>query len=393
MAALLVIIAISVIVVITKDDKKPTSHKHGTMQDNTGGYTEPAVVNFDAYITQVDTDSSHITLCKLGTSEFIDYRYSGSSDIRNAYDKVISAASLAPGDFAHICATASGTFLVSLKGMSEVDSYKNVRNLIIEDDLKRMRIGETVYRYDENLLVLNEGYFLPLDMLTSEDMVTVCSIGGFVYLIKITSGHGYLELLNSSEFEGGSLTVDGSRILQITDNMNIIVSEGTHTFTVENGEYSGTSRLDISRDKTVYWDISAYLPEPPEYGQVAFNIAPYGAGLYIDGQMHEYDSPIALTLGEHNIQVNLTGHMPFVGKINVTQTAQTISITLPALPGAEDDEDDEDDEDENPEDDDSDEDVDSDDDDDFDDDIDSDDDDDFDDDDFDDDEPEITPVG
>lgn len=333
-AIVLLAIVISTISAVS-GTKKPS----GTKQTSTPAATSPATIvekekpsrTFDAYIAGIDTSRNVITLCELGTTDFEEYTYTGATDIRTAFDKQVTASTLTAGEF-FTAGCSDGGVLLSLIGMKNVDVYRNVRNLTIEPDLKRVRIGDAIYRYDDSLLLLNEGYFVNLSTLNEADVIDIYSIDNLIYLIKIVSGHGYLELLNCAEFVGGTITVDTSKSCQISAGMQLSVSEGHHTFTAVNGTLSGTSEIDIVRDSTSFWSLAQYLPEPPQNGIVSFTVSPYGAILYIDGIEHSYERPVTLVYGEHNIQVMLTGYTPYIGKITVSQISTAINIALSPVP-------------------------------------------------------------
>lgn len=331
-------VIISTILAVSKANK-PAAKRGASPSPEPTVAAEPnkPVTSFNAYIAGVDVSHNAITLCRLGTTDFEEYYYNGATDIRTVYDKPVTASTLSAGEFFTATVDTDG-YLSSLTGLKDVDIYRNVRTLTIEPELKRVKIGDELYRYDDTLYLLNEGFFVKPEMLNAADVIDVCSIDGFIYLIKIVSGHGYLTLLNCDEFIGGTLTVDNSKAYQITADMELTVGEGTHTFTVENGNLQGTDTIDIQRDLSAYWSLSQYLPEPQEYGLVAFTVEPYGAALYIDGFVHDYDTPVSLMYGEHNVQVMLTGYTTYTGRIRVSRASTSVNIALSKIysPGEDD---------------------------------------------------------
>ena len=214
------------------------------------------------------------------------------------YGRAITVSLLKPGDFVTVSRTAQNR-IVTLTGMKNVDVYKGVKNLVNERDIKRMSIGDAIYRYDDSLLVLNDGYFVSLDTLYKTDVLSVYSIDGFVYMLKVTTGHGYLRLSNDSAFTGGTLFVGTGLTVQITDNLLLTLQEGTYPITAENGSLKATGTLLISRDKTAVFDLAPFSPEPVEYCNVTFTIDPGFANLYVDGILTPYTNPVPISYGEH----------------------------------------------------------------------------------------------
>ena len=275
-ALFLLIIAFSIVYILTgageSDKSKPVeviSMQHGLPAVT----EEPVSESFNAIVADVDPDNSVIVLVRLGSRDFEEYIYTGATDIRTAYDKPITATLLRPGVF--VTASYSGeNRLVRLVGMSNVDVYKGVKNLRTEPDIKRMSIGDAIYRYDDSLLILNDGYFVGQETLYKTDVLSVYSIDGFAYLLKVTTGHGYLKLSNDSSFIGGSLFIGTGSTVQIEQDMLLTLTEGTYSVTAANGDLKGSATLLVSRDKTAVFDLAPYSPEPVEYSNISFSISP-----------------------------------------------------------------------------------------------------------------------
>ena len=330
----LLIIAVSVGYILSgAGEKKPVNPTPAPLADGElpSVTPEPVSGTFDAIITDVDTDNSLIMLCRLGNQNFEEFIYTGATDIRTGYDKPITASLLRPGDF--VTASYSGeNRLVKLVGMKNVDVYKGVKNLRTEPDIKRMTIGDAIYRYDDSLLILNEGYFVGQETLYKTDVLSVYSIDGFAYLIKVTTGHGYLTLSNDSSFIGGSLFVGTGTTVQIEKDMKLTLTEGKYAVKAQNGELSGSATLMISRDKTAVFDLAPYSPEPVEFSRIRFSIFPEYADLYIDGVLTDYSSAVPVSYGEHYVEVLLSGYTTYEGILTASKPEASISVSLSAAP-------------------------------------------------------------
>ncbi len=333
----LLIIIFSIVKVLTTDDNEgkgtPSSATPTGAASQAPVTAEPTEETFDAIVAEVNTDDSVLVLCRLGGKDFEDYTYTGATSMNTGYGRAITAALLKPGDFVTVSRTAENR-ITSLTGMANVDVYKGVKNLVNETDIKRMSIGDAIYRYDDSLLVLNDGYFVSPDTLYRSDVLSVYSIDGFVYLLKVTSGHGYLRLANESAFVGGTLYVGTGLSMQITENMQLTIPEGTYPITAENGELSGKGTLLVSRDKTAVFDLAPFSPEPVEYCNVTFTIEPVYANLYVDGILTPFTSAVPITYGEHYVEAVLAGYTTYEGILYASKPTASVSISLSAAPVA-----------------------------------------------------------
>lgn len=331
----LLIIIFSIVKVLTSDDSKGkgtgSSPAPSSAASSTTITPEPSEETFDAIVTEVNTDDSVIVLCRLGSKDFEEYTYSGATAMSTSYGRAITASLLKPGDFVTVSRTAQNR-IVTLTGMKNVDVYKGVRNLVNERDIRRMSIGDAIYRYDDSLLVLNDGYFVSPDTLYKTDILSVYSIDGFVYMLKVTTGHGYLRLANDSAFTGGTLFVGTGLTVQITDGMLLTLQEGTYPITAENGSLKGTGTLLISRDKTAVFDLAPFSPEPVEYCNVTFTIDPGFANLYVDGILTSYTNPVPISYGEHYIEAVLSGYVTYEGLLYTSKPKASVAISLSAAP-------------------------------------------------------------
>ncbi len=333
-AVFLLIIALSVGYILSgageKDKPKPTGAPTYTA-DRPTITADPVEGSFDAIIADVDPDNSVIVLIRLGSKDFEEFIYTGATDIRTGYNKPVTASLLRPGDFV-TASYSSGNRLTKLTGMSNVDVYKGVRNLRTEPDIMRMSINDAVYRYDDSLLILNDGYFVGQETLYKSDVLSVYSIDDFVYLIKVTTGHGYLKLANDSSFIGGSLFVGTGTTVQIEKDIVLTLSEGTYAVTAKNGDLKGSATMLVSRDKTAVFDLAPYSPEPVEYSNIKFSVTPVYANLYIDGVLTDHSVPVPVSYGEHYVEVMLTGYTSYEGILTASKPEAALSVSLSAAP-------------------------------------------------------------
>ena len=330
------IIAIACIFALSGGQKKkPGGNDKENRDPEVQGKTEQQGILM--MLEEIDLDSSSITAIDLESGEEHSYIFTGGSDIRTKNNRVISATLLKKGNIARITADEDGK-LKTLIGSDEVWAYKFIRNLKIDESVRKMETGNSVYRFGNVLKVLNDNEFVPLDSIETYemDMVDIYGIDNVVYLIKVETGHGYLEVKNADLFYGGTLVYDTGKSCEITEDLRLMLSEGEHRVIFESGvdSVSPGMTVKISNNEETVIDLGQYGPEAPDVAEVVFKISPVGSLLYIDGVQTDWQDqwPEQVALGYHEIEVVLGGYTDYKGSIEVGPEGLTKTITLSKAP-------------------------------------------------------------
>lgn len=332
-AALL--ITVSVIVVL-RPDKKTSSLTSDTptVTDSPlpDGNTTDLHNIIEGIITNIDLDSSQLTISELGSGITHILTYTGGTDMRTRSLRPITVTQLNKGDIVQVTFDDNNR-MSRLTGSATVWSYKNVVNAIIDTSLNRVTAGTSVYRFDSSLKVLNGDDFVPLETLKSFDSFHLYGIDNYVYLIKVATGHGYLSFVNAGDFIGGTLSYNTGKTVPVTEDLLLTLAEGEYDISVQKDDLIATAAIKISRDTTTYFDLFEYSAKPVASGNVHFSITPEGSSLYIDGVKTSYGSPVKLSFGEHSIEVSLGGYTSYYGSVSVDRTDISKQITLSEAPG------------------------------------------------------------
>lgn len=288
--------------------------------------------SFTALVEEINLDSSSLVLYNLDEGVSLTLEYNGATDFQNRHGRIISASLLTRGYIADVSYDTERLMLLSLHGNPDSWEYHNIGNLIIDADIERITVSENIYRYDDRMHIMSGDTFIDISAINSLDVFTLTGIDNYVYLIKVVSGHGYLELANYEDFVGGTISLGRGTRSQVTEDMRLTLSEGTYNVTVENNEFSGNAEIRINRDKTAVFDLAEYGSASIEYGEINFGIRPEGTELYIDGVRTLYDEPVKLTYGLHTIEAVLGGYTPYEGSVDVSTASQIYNIALSENP-------------------------------------------------------------
>ncbi|MBH1941882.1 PEGA domain-containing protein [Mobilitalea sibirica] len=329
----------SMILIVTlysvSKDTKPTGRtkkivsKEASSEENTvtdfGQYDSQMM----AVIQEIDLLEKEITLFNVETRETTELSYSGGSNITDKYGQVITMGQLSVGTMVDVGYLKDIYKLIQMQISDKAWEYIGVNNLSIDPLSKIMKIASTKYKYTDELIILDGDEFVPVTHIAEQDELTIRGVGETIWSITITRGHGTVRLIDYEAFLGGNITVGYEAMQQITEDLSITVREGNFNLTVENGKYSGTKNITVERNKETLVSLNDLGPGALERGWVTFEITPFGADLFIDGQLTSYANPIELTYKEHKIEVALGGYTTYKGILIVDKEGVNIKIDLP----------------------------------------------------------------
>lgn len=279
-------------------------------------------------ILDINKSEKIIRLYDIEENEEINLIYTGASKILDKYGQAVSVGQAEVGQIVNLGYMSQTNKLTSLQTSDKAWEYIGVNNMSIDSEQNIIKIARSKYTYKEPVIVDGET-FITLDDLTVHDELTVRGIDETIWSIVVTKGHGTVKLMDYEAFLGGSITVGYESVQQVSKGMEITVREGNYNLTIENGEYSGTKNITIERNKETIVSVGDLGPEPIKYGDTRFEIIPFGADLFVDGELTNYASPIKLAHGIHNIEVSLGGYLTYRGDLLVDYASKKMQIVLP----------------------------------------------------------------
>lgn len=326
----------TVILVLTmmsaaKDNGYQGSPNTTNSQDNNQAISEEDTSNGDilAVVKAIDADNKIISLYDVNHQKTLDLYYTGGTNITDKYGSIIAISQIEIGSMVDASYQEDKNKLTDMNLSAMAWEYKGVNNFTIDPEAKVMKIAKTKYKYDEDVMVINEEEFVPISTLTEQDELIVRGFEETIWSISVTRGHGTVVLEDYKAFLGSFITIGYEAIQQITENMEIAVREGNFNLTVETGDYSATKNITVYRDKITYVSLSDLGPIALQHGRVVFEITPFGADLYIDGELTSYANALDFDYGDYTIKVSMGGYTTYNGELTVDSAGKTIKIDLP----------------------------------------------------------------
>jgi len=259
------------------------------------------------------------------------YSYNTITSVKTAKGQETVMESLPMGSLVEITVMkGSEDLLLSVQSAEGAWDYTNVKNLTVDQVNSVIMIGERKYKYDYGVLSVFSGHSqISLDDLNPEkDILDVKGIGKKVLSINVTKGHGILDFKNYDDFIGGNIEV-GYRVFDtISGNMKYTLPEGTYKVRMSNGGLAVNKVVKVERFRTTMLDLSEYTASMTKKSIVRFNLAPYDAQLYIDGQLTDTSVPHNYEYGEYLVKAVCDGYKDYSSVLKIKKAKQEINISL-----------------------------------------------------------------
>lgn len=299
--------------------KDKSDNVDGTM----GGSTLLCVVK------GVDLTNRWITLLDIKSGVELVLSYHGGTDIKDQYNKVISANQLPLGVMVDINYQGDNNKLLKLNISQKAWRFVGAKRVNINLQDQVMEIAADKFKYNNNLTVLEGENFISPDKLAKQDELTIWGYDQTVWSVIVTKGHGTVKLENYKEYLDKQIKVGYEPLQKIEQGLEIIVREGECNLTVENGAYSATKSIMVKRNQVTYVSLNDLGPIGPKTGLVLFQLTPYGADLYVDGKSVSYEDVVKLEYGKHTVKASLGGYNTYEGTIHVDSDQKMLKIKLP----------------------------------------------------------------
>lgn len=254
--------------------------------------------------------------------------YTGETEFKNRYEEVTTPQDLEIGQLITLTYGKKSGKIKSCVVDQESWEKKKVTNWSLEKEKKKMRVGQTEYSYNEQFTAIAAQQSVDLLKLHEKDILTVRGIAEQVYSVVVTTGHGYLKLINYEAFVGGNIEIGYDVMTSVTEDMLLVVRQGDYKVTLQNGELEAIKYIHINENEDTTLDMGEYVKQEKEQGQVEFEVTPNGADLYIENVITDYENPVTLEYSSYQVRVELTGYQTYTGKLTVAQKEQVINIRL-----------------------------------------------------------------
>ncbi len=293
---------------------------------------ETQVTREDGIVTivkAIDIENQQVQLYDINKQELMILSYSGGTNITDKYGQIISMNQIEIGSMVDAVYREDKGKLTDMNISTKAWEYVGVNNLTIDRMASTMKIVDNLYKYENDILILDGTEFISVTDLAEQDELTIRGFEETIWSITVTRGHGTVILEDYEAFLGDSITIGYEAMQQISDGLEMTVREGNFNLSVERADYSATKNITVNRNEISYVSLSDLGPDISAKGLINFEITPFGADLLIDREPTSYANPVEMEYGEHEIKVSLGGYTSFEGTLTVDSSGKTIHIDLP----------------------------------------------------------------
>lgn len=314
-----------------KNSPKPSFDLPGTETEAAVDTPIPTGEEVLGVLTEVNPDTKELTLYDVVHEVSLTYTYSGGTNITDKYGKQMTINQIPNGTMLEVFHEPGKMKLTDIRISTKAWEYVGVNNLSIDRSARVMKIASNKYKFSDDIIIFNDDKRISVAELAEQDELTVWGYDQTIWSVTVTRGHGTVRLTDYDSFIGDFITIGYEAIQQIVKDMVITVREGNFNLTVENAKYTATKNITVKRNEETIVSLSDLGPDAVKVGRVTFEISPFGADLYIDGELMSYASPIELDYGPHHIEVSLGGYTTYTGILKVASAGKTVHIDLPEI--------------------------------------------------------------
>lgn len=309
-----------------------------TQQTQVTNISKPANI-YDSQDTAVvvkkDLEAKTIQLQNIATSRRYTLNYSGVTKLYDKYEQAISMEQLKEGSIVTARFYKEDKSLSYIKAYTNCIHYNNIENYAIDLKKGTISIGDEIYNLSAHIVVSSAGKEIDLIDVNQMDVISIWGSNSMIYGINVERGHGYLRLQNETYFVDGWIDIGDKVIKKISEDMLLVVPEGTYNVTVSNKGSSATQEITFNRNEEMAWDLGEIEIKVVQKGKVIFTLSPATAKLYIDGRQVDSSKPVQLEYGLHRMKIMADGYETVSQYIKVAEESATIEAELEKLEEAE----------------------------------------------------------
>ena len=181
-----------------------------------------------AVLRGIDKEGGRIGVYLVNEMKETSFAYDLATSVKSVNDQELVMPELKLGSILNLELREGGDILSKVYVNKEAWDYQGVRNLVIDEVMSRMEIGDSKYRYDAGLTVISGKDNVSLSNIdVSKDTLEVRGIGEKILSIDITTGHGMLDFDGYDDFIGGTIEIGYDVFDDIAENMKYVLKKGS----------------------------------------------------------------------------------------------------------------------------------------------------------------------
>lgn len=323
--------AVFLVLAACGNNAEPMQTDSGYRETDTG-YKAPGPDSYDSADTAVlvdkNTNACSLTLLNLNRGKEYTLSYDGTTQFTDKYGESISLKQLVLGDIVDVTFIKDSKHLTSMQLSSQAWKMEAVERYEIDHVRGEVTIGEDIFKLTGDTRYFSDGQIIEAQDINVSDILSFCGMDKQVLSVSVEKGHGYLRLANDENFVGGWIEIGQSVVQRITEDMLLILPEGSYEVNISHLGGGGVRDVIINRNEETTLDIGDMEIPEAQTGIVLFSLSPSGATLYIDGTQTDASGPVTLEYGIHQLIVKAEGYKSVTQYIRVGQASAGVNVVL-----------------------------------------------------------------
>ncbi len=272
------------------------------------------------------SDRNKLNLTDLDSNKYYSLETSGTSILKDRAGEHITFAELSVGDVVDVEFETQTNYIVNLAKSSKAVDYRNVDGLKTDDIYQTITVKNTVFSYDENVIVTYKGKPYEIGKITETDKVDLRGYSNKIWVIDVKRGHGTINIINKEKISEGLLEIGNTKFLLLSETDSVEVEEGTHKIVVKGKNIAPyTTEITVENGQTAELDLGKTNVKKGEL-YIKCNVDDYV--LSINGKKQEPINPIELEQGEYTVKVEATAYNPWEQKVTIGNGRREINVEL-----------------------------------------------------------------
>lgn len=326
LVCILILVGIIAFALKGKTPNKEADNNGDIRETQSNNQEDEEFIRSIALIKNVNTQSNKLTIFEIENDKEVVLNIDGAVDIKDEFGTLLAFAQLKMGDIIEIKYDNTSLRPETIRITNQIWERKNIQNLMYDKNNKSIQIGNDVYSFTDDLIVIYAGNKIDLDDLDSVDLVNIKGYKDKIWYIELEKTHGYITLKNHDKFIGGTIEI-GKITKDVLDETKITVLIGVQNVIISKpGMTSFITQVIVEEGKEVIIDVGAALPT---VGLVSFTINPKDAKLYINNKEYrDFSKPITLDFGSYDIKIVKDNYVTSERKLVVNEAFMTVEISM-----------------------------------------------------------------
>jgi len=271
---------------------------------------------------------NHISLMDISNNQARHFGFQDTTELADRFGREKLLEDLSVGNLMEISYDPDTNNLFTLRqsvtrDLTPVDFH-------VDAYYSTITVGNEVFNFTPQTLVLRRGVAFNISDITSDDLVTLVTLDGYVWTIDVEASNGFLEFTNASSIAEGRVILNpiGPGINRFGNlDERIILPEGSYRVTVEGRNIEPyTTEITITYSQTTVIDLAEVSPSA---AVLELTITPAGSRVYINGELTSAHSAIEFEFGEQvTIRVEREGYYTETRTIAMDLDVVSINIAL-----------------------------------------------------------------